>query len=878
MRKVNKAIPPRHNPADVEGRLYRFWEDNGFFSPEGKGEPYCIVIPPPNITGSLHMGHALNNSIQDCLARWKRMEGKDVLWMPGVDHAGIATQNVVDRELRSEGSCREEFGREEFVRRIWKWKEKYGGDIVSQLRLLGSSCDWSRLRFTMDERYSEAVIEEFVSLYEQGYIYRGDRLINWCIKCRTALSDIEVEYEEAEGRLYHIKYPVDGDSFITVATTRPETMLGDAAVAVHPKDQRYGHLAGKEALLPLAGRRIRVVPDDRVDMEFGTGAVKVTPAHDALDFEIGMAHELPIIKVIGEDGVMTAEAGDFAGQDRHECRKNVLAELRKQGLLVKEEPHTHSAGRCYRCAEVIEPLVSLQWFVKMEELSLPAASAVRDGSVRFIPERWKGVYINWMDNIRDWCVSRQIWWGHRIPAWYCGDCGFVNVARTAPEACGECGSEDLTCDEDVLDTWFSSALWPFAGLGWPEETEDLGRFYPTSALVTGHEIIYFWVARMIMTGIKFMGRPPFSDVYIHGIVRDSAGRKMSKSMGNVVDPRDIIKNYGTDALRLTLLSNLGGQDIKFGEDRLEGMRNFVNKLWNAGRFIMMNLEDGVPPDPGREKYNLDDRWILSEAQALIRSVTDNLESYKFSEACQEIYDFIWHKFCDWYLELAKPRLAGGDERAAAANVLLRVWADVIKLLHPFAPFISEELWGHIPGPLKTSESVMKAPWPEPGTDLYDRDACRLQEKKFDVIRTARRLRLEQGLQPSRKAAFEIATADEEERRVLAEGIEGLKILLNASEVSFKDEAASEGKVAGVTESGASAYIKLDESDRKKHAEKLRKELAGLDRELQSCRGKLANEKFLSRAPEAIVEKERGRERELLLRRGKTASHLENLQR
>ena len=892
-------IPPRYNADEVEGKLYKFWEEEGLFQAkpsETDEKPFCIVIPPPNITGSLHMGHALNNTIQDCLTRWKRMQGLNAVWIPGVDHAGIATQNVVEKELMKEGKKREDLGREEFVRRVWQWKEEYGEDIVKQLRLLGSSCDWKRLRFTMDEKYSAAVLEEFVQLYEGGLIYRGSRIINWCPRCKTALSDIEVEHEEVDGNFYYIRYPLPARSlpegkgnaggspafkegeYIPVATTRPETMLGDTAVVVHPDDDRYRSLVGKSVILPLVGREIPVLADERVDPSFGTGAVKVTPAHDPEDFEIGLTHNLPEVKVIGEDGRMTENAGRFSGQDRYECRENILKDLKKQGYLTKIESHRHSVGHCYRCSAVIEPLVSLQWFVRMKELSEPAIQVVEEGKIKFHPERWTGVYINWMRDIRDWCISRQIWWGHRIPVWYCEECKTENVARAAPAKCKKCNSSKLTQDEDVLDTWFSSALWPLSALGWPEDTEDLKCFFPTSVLVTGHEIIYFWVARMIMTGLKFKGDIPFGDVYIHGIVRDAKGRKMSKSLGNVIDPREIIKTYGTDALRMTLLTSLGGQDIHLGDEKLEGMRNFANKLWNAGRFILMSVEGSGSHVTGKD-LKLDDKWILAELQKLIREVTDSLDNYKFSEAGQMLYEFAWHEFCDWYLELVKSRLADPGEKETVSGVLLFVWERLLRLLHPFMPFITEELWQLLPpGSDKSGKSIMIASWPEVSPELVDEEAIVLTRRKIDVVRTGRQMRTELNIPPGQKMNFVIKPVDESEEGILNEGISPVKILLGADDLKIDRNAEISGKcLSGITSSGTCVYMIADEVDIKNEIERLKAELEKVEREINRLKNKLSNPQFLKKAPGDIVGKEKLKKKEFEERREKLLTHLTKLQ-
>ena len=854
--------------------------------PDGGMGPFCIVIPPPNITGSLHMGHALNNTIQDSLIRWKRMQGLNALWIPGVDHAGIATQNVVEKRLAAEGKKREDLGREQFVGKVWQWKKEYGDDIVRQLRLLGSSCDWERLRFTMDERYSDAVLEEFVRLYGEGFIYRGSRIINWCPRCRTALSDIEVEHEEVEGNFYYIRYPLsDGGTgtsgkeseYVTVATTRPETMLGDTAVVVHPGDDRYSGLAGKSVVLPLVDREIPVLSDERVDPSFGTGAVKVTPAHDPEDFEIGLTHDLPQVRVIGEDGKMTENAGRFSGQDRYECRENVLKDLKNGGYLVKIDSHTHSVGHCYRCGSAIEPLVSLQWFVRMEELSKPAIRVVEEGKIKFHPERWTGAYLNWMENIKDWCISRQIWWGHRIPVWYCEECKCENVAKAAPEKCRKCGSSKLRQDEDVLDTWFSSALWPLSALGWPGETKDLEYFYPTSVLVTGHEIIYFWVARMIMMGLKFRGDIPFSDVYIHGIVRDSKGRKMSKSLGNVIDPREIIKSYGTDALRMTLITALGGQDIYTGTEKFEGMRNFANKLWNAGRFVLISVGEKSPLPPAEDRLNLDDRWILAELQKLIRQVTESLDHYRFGEAGQLLYEFSWHEFCDWYLELIKPRLNDSVEKETVSWVLSFVWERLLRLLHPFMPFITEELWQSLPRESMQGESIMAAAWPEVSDEFVDTEAVALAERKYAVIRTGRQLRTEAGIPPGKKMKFVIEPSHAQDEAVLSEKFSGVDRLLGASEISIdSNPELSKTGITGISSFGTSVHMVAGEVDVEAEKERLRRELEKVESGIQRSEKKLLNSQFIEKAPGDIVEKEKLTKKELEGRREKLLACLKQL--
>jgi valyl-tRNA synthetase len=720
------TIPKVYDPHATESKWYDYWLENGFFHADiGSGSmPFSIVIPPPNITGSLHMGHALNNTLQDILARWRRMEGYNVLWMPGTDHAGIATQNVVEQQLAAEGTDRHAIGRESFVDRVWAWKEESGGMIVEQLKRLGASCDWERERFTMDEGLSRAVREVFVRLWEEGLIYRDHYIINWCPRCQTALSDLEVDYHELAGHLYHILYPLaDGSGNLTIATTRPETMLGDTGVAIHPEDERYGKYLGKEALLPLVGRRLPIIADEHVDPEFGTGALKVTPAHDPYDFEIGLRHGLEQVKAMDESANMDVPGLAYHGHNRFEARERIVEDLRDQDLLEKVEPYGHAVGHCYRCKTIVEPSLSLQWFVRVKPLAEPAIAAVKDGRTRIIPKGWEKTYFEWMYNIKDWCISRQIWWGHRIPAWFCADCGQYTVSRDDEvEACSHCGSAELSQETDILDTWFSSALWPFSTMGWPEETPELKLFYPTSVLVTGFDILFFWVARMVMMGLKFMGDVPFRDVYIHALVRDERGDKMSKSKGNVIDPLIMMDQYGTDALRFTLAALAAhGRDIKLSEKVIAGYRNFANKLWNASRFALMHLGDFDPEAPLQAtNVELADRWIESRLNRAAFRVKEALEAYKVNEASLAIYHFVWHEFCDWYVELAKPRLAeGGEARRAAQAKLVRVLETAVRLLHPFMPFLTEEVWQHLPA---TDGSVMVAPFPEATEEAFDEDA------------------------------------------------------------------------------------------------------------------------------------------------------------
>ncbi|MBL7171188.1 MAG: valine--tRNA ligase [Candidatus Omnitrophica bacterium] len=788
------SLPPRYAPKDVEKKWYAYWEEKGYFQGrvDKSKKPYTIVIPPPNITGSLHMGHALNNTIQDILIRSKHMQGYSTLWIPGVDHAGIATQNVVEKELKKEGKRRQDLGREKFLERVWQWREKYGHVIVEQLRRLGSSCDWSRLRFTMDEGLSKAVREEFVSLYEDGLIYRGNFIINWCIRCQTALSDIEVEHEETRGHLYYIKYPLkDGSGEIIVATTRPESMLGDTAVTVHPEDKRYKDYVGKKCILPLVGREILVLADDVVDPEFGTGAVKVTPAHDATDFEIGKRHKLEEVVVINEKGRMTDNAGKYKGLDRFKAREKIIEDLKEQGLLIKTEDYEHAVGKCSRCQTVVEPLISLQWFVRMKELAKPAIEAVEKGDVRFVPDRWTKVYLNWMENIRDWCISRQIWWGHRIPVWYCRDCNKEIASRTDITSCPDCKGKNLTQDENVLDTWFSSALWPFSTLGWPDETEDLEYFYPTATLVTGYDIIFFWVARMIMMGLKFKKEIPFRDVYITGIVRDRQGRKMSKSLGNVIDPLDVIDKYGTDSFRLSLaqMSTLGGQDIFLSEEKLKGSRNFVNKLWNVSRFYLLYAEKGDSAlfSPSHcsaiSPQDLASQWILCRMNEEIKEVNSLLDAYRFHEASSSLYEFVWHELCDWYVEFIKPGL-NSKEKESFLVILAYVLKRSLKLLHPFMPFITEELWHELK--LGKGDLIVSS-WPEVEEKFIKEDVKEKMDFLKETIIAIRHLRTEAGLKPRERILIKYKTDNPRDFTLIQTYSEYIKTLTKADDIVISKE-------------------------------------------------------------------------------------------
>ena len=850
---MSRELAKTYDPQEVEDRIYDFWLNGGYFhatvDPEKK--PYTIVIPPPNITGQLHMGHAMDETLQDILIRWRRMQGYSALWLPGTDHASIATEAKIVEAMRQEGLTKEDLGREKFLERAWAWKEKYGGRIVEQLKKLGSSCDWERERFTMDEGCNKAVREVFVRLYNKGLIYRGERIINWCPHCKTSISDAEVEFAEKDGNFWHIRYPFkDGSGYLELATTRPETMLGDTAVAVHPDDPRYKDIVGKTLILPLVGREIPVIADTYVEQDFGTGVVKITPAHDPNDFEVGLRHNLEIINVMNDDGSINENGGKFAGMPGLEARKQIVKELEEQGFLVRIEPIKHNVGSCYRCHTVVEPRVSKQWFVKMEPLAKPAIECVRDGRVRFIPERMEKIYFNWMENIKDWCISRQLWWGHRIPAWYCEDCGETIVAMDAPHTCPKCGSEKLHQDEDTLDTWFSSALWPFSTLGWPDQTEDLKYFYPTDTLVTGYDIIFFWVARMIFSGMEHMGEPPFKTVFIHGLIRDAQGRKMSKSLGNGIDPLEVIAQYGADALRFTLVTgNSPGNDLRFSQEKVEASRNFANKIWNASRFILMNIDGHDVPNQLPEKLALEDKWIVNQFNQVVKEVTDNLEHFEIGIAVQKLYDFLWDELCDWYIEIAKIRLQSSDEEAAqtARQVLVWVMTGTLQLLHPFMPYITEEIWQSLP---HEGESIMVSKWP-----VYEEAHCFQQAASdmqgiMDVIRAVRNRRSEMNVPPSRKTHLYIATAAE---KVFQEGAPIIERLAFANGVEIGPAFEIEGAVNIVT-SGAKAYIPMDELvDKKAELARLTKELESAQKQYATTQQKLSNEKFLSKAPENVVE-------------------------
>lgn len=861
-------IPKVYDPASVEKKWYEFWEKNRYFhaEPEPGKKPFSIVIPPPNITGKLHMGHALDNTLQDILIRWHRMMGDNTLWMPGYDHAGLATQIKVEEVLKKEeGKTRFDLGREEFVKRVWAWKEEYGDRIINQLKCLGISCDWERKRFTMDEGCSRAVRETFVSLFEKGLIYKGTRITNWCVNCHTALSDIEVEHEDTPGHLWYVRYPVVGeeDTYLTIATTRPETIPGDTAVAVNPEDERYAKLIGKTLRLPILNREITVIADSYVDTKFGTGAVKITPSHDPNDYEMGLRHNLPEIVVIGKDGIMTEEAGPFAGLERYECRKQIVARLKEEGYLVKIEEHSHAVGHCQRCHNIVEPLVSTQWFVKMQPLVKAAVDCVTDGRTQFVPERFTKNYTGWMENIHDWCISRQIWWGHRIPVWYCDDCGEMSASRTDLEKCPKCGSTHIHQDEDALDTWFSSALWPFSTMGWPDNTELLKQFYPTSVLVTGYDIIFFWVARMLIMGMEFMKEIPFEKVFIHGLVRDSQGRKMSKSLGNGIDPLEVIEKYGADTLRFMLITgNTPGNDMRFYWERVEGTRNFANKIWNASRFALMNME-GYDKDAELAPYTLADKWILSRLQDTVKDVTGLLERFELGEAGRAIYDFIWSEVCDWYIEIAKPRLYNKEaaaERATAQHVLATVLVSAMKLLHPYMPFITEEIYQCLP---HEAESIMISKWPVADESLVDPEAERGMNAIMDSIKAIRNMRAEVNANPGKKIPA-IMLVSEDLREVVAHNDSYIKLLGGIDNLELRPlngEKPENAMAAVVT--GIEVYLPLAGLiDVEKETQRLSKELAAMEKDLQRAGGKLNNAGFLAKAPEDVIAKERAKYEEL----------------
>ena len=861
---MKKELETTYDPGAIEERLYQKWLDNKYFHAEvdETKQPYTIVIPPPNITGKLHMGHALDETLQDILIRFKKMQGYNALWIPGTDHASIATEVKIINALKEEGIEKEDLGREKFLERAWDWKEEYGGTIIEQMKKLGSSCDWDRERFTMDEGCSEAVKEVFIKLYEKGYIYRGSRIINWCPVCQTSISDAEVEYEDQAGHFWHIKYPVVGSEgeYVEIATTRPETLLGDSAVAVHPDDERYTHLVGKMLELPLCNRQIPVVADEYVDREFGTGAVKITPAHDPNDFEVGKRHDLPEINILNDDATINKNGGKYEGMDRYEARKAIVADLEEQGYLVKIKEHEHNVGTHDRCGTTVEPMIKPQWFVKMEELAKPAIEAVKNGDLKFVPERYTKTYLHWLENIRDWCISRQLWWGHRIPAYYCDECGEVVVARETPEVCPKCGCKHFTQDEDTLDTWFSSALWPFSTLGWPEKTKELDYFYPTNTLVTGYDIIFFWVVRMVFSGYEQTGKSPFDTVLIHGLVRDEQGRKMSKSLGNGINPLDVIAQYGADALRFTLITgNAPGNDMRYTEKRVIASRNFANKIWNASRFIMMNLEQADFSDVTLEDLTSADKWILSKLNTLAKDVTDNMEKYELGIAVQKLNDFLWEEFCDWYIELAKYRIYHAEENQEAANdalwTLREVLKNALKLLHPYMPFVTEEIYSKL---IPEEESLMISPWP-----VYDEKWNFEAEEAVvahyqEIVRGIRNVRAEMNVPNARKATAYVVSEDASLRDGLTLLSDSAKQMASLSEFILKqDKEGIADDAVSVVVPDATVYLPLEDLiDFEQEIERLTKEQTRLTKEIARAKGMLNNEKFVSKAPEAKVQEER----------------------
>lgn len=852
-----------YQPKEFEKRIYEMWEEGGYFKPKNDAtrETFTVVLPPPNITGQLHMGHALNHTLQDILIRYKRMQGFDTLWQPGTDHASIATEvKVVERIREKEGKTKEEIGRDEFLKRAWEWKEEFGGRIVEQMKKLGDSCDWDRERFTMDEGCNDAVIEFFIKLYEDGYIYRGNRIINWCVDCKTTISDAEVEHDDVNGHFWHFKYMFkDSDEFLEVATTRPETILGDTAVAVNPNDERYRHLVGKTLIVPFLNREIPLIADEYVEMEFGTGVVKITPSHDPNDFEVGLRHDLPQIVVMNEDGTMNEKAGKYRGMSRYECRKAIVKDLEEAGLLVQVKDHMHAVGHCYRCHNVVEPMVSKQWFVKMNELAKPALEALATKDLNLVPERFDKIYTMWLENIRDWCISRQLWWGHRIPAYYCRECGELMVGKEMPDYCPKCKSTDIVQDEDVLDTWFSSALWPMSTLGWPKTTREMLRFFPTGTLVTAYDIIFFWVVRMVFSSLYLTEEVPFKDVFIHGLIRDEQGRKMSKSLGNGIDPLEVIDNYGADALRFMLSqSNTPGNDMRFYMEKVEAARNFANKLWNASRFILMNLEEYTPSLTARKEaepyFELSDKWILSLCNKVIKEVSDNLDKYEFSLAADKIYDFTWSNFCDWYIEMVKPRLYGDDKNAkdAALYTLQYVLKNILKLLHPFMPFITEEIYSF----LGTQDKLIVSDWPQQTKE----DSYGKEENQINVVMSAvkaiRNTRAEMNVPPSKKARL-MAICEGETRDILRDSEVYLKTLASVSELSFPQEEDIPDDAVAIVIDKAKLYLPLEELvDIAKELERLNKEKQKLEGEIKRAEGKLSNKGFTDKAPESLVQAEK----------------------
>lgn len=881
---MSENLAKTYSPKDFEERIYKFWNENGYFKADVNKDkkPFTIMMPPPNVTGNLHMGHALNHTIQDILIRWKRMEGYEALWLPGTDHASISTEARVVAKIESEGKSKHELGREKFLEQAWAWTEEYGGNIRNQLRKLGVSCDWSKERFTLDEGLSKAVEEVFIRLYEKDLIYRGDRIINWCPSCGTALSDAEVEHEESQGKLWHIRYSVkDSDEYIVIATTRPETMLGDLAVAVHPEDERYSALIGKTLILPLVNREIPIITDEYVEMGFGTGAVKITPSHDPNDFEVGARHNLGQLKVMNDDGSINEHGGKYQGLDRYEARKEMIKDLEEQGYLVEIKDHTNNVGHCERCNTVVEPIISKQWFVKMQPLIEPTIKSYKEGELNFIPDRFGKIYLNWLENIRDWCISRQLWWGHRLPVYYCKDCNEVIVSREHPESCSKCASTNIVQDPDTLDTWFSSALWPFSTLGWPEETEELKYFYPTDVLVTGYDIIFFWVVRMVFSGIENMGEIPFKNVFFTGLVRDSQGRKMSKSLGNGIDPLELIEQYGADALRFSLVTgNTPGNDMRFYIERVESSRNFANKLWNATRFVIMNLADNIMDEnKAREFLKEEDKWIISRANDVAKDVTENLNKFELGIAAQKIYDFTWNEYCDWYIEIVKPRLYGedGEDKDTARFTLITVLKIILKLLHPFIPYITEEIWDHLPG--KDSALIIEK-WP-----VYDeandyKEAERRIEFIMEAVKNIRNIRAEMNVIPSKKAKVIFVTTNEEIKGILNNGAGYFTTLASASEIEVRDnkDGIGEDAMSAVVE-GCEIFLPLEELvDIEIEIERLEKEKERLEGELKRVRGKLSNQGFISKAPQKVVDEEREKESKYQQMMEKVVERLDSLRK
>lgn len=879
-------IPSKYNPKEFENKIYNMWiEENCFRAePSPDKKPFTIVIPPPNITGQLHMGHALDHTLQDVLIRWKRMQGYEALWVPGSDHASIATEvKVVDRLKKEEGKTKEEIGRKEFLKRAWKWKEEFGGRIVEQMKKLGDSCDWSRERFTMDEGCSEAVKEFFIKLYEKKLIYKGNRIINWCPQCHTTLSDAEVEHEDIPGKYYYVKYYyVDApDKYFTVATTRPETIFGDVAIAAHPDDERYKDLIGKKVIVPLVGREIPIIADEYPDMTKGTGALKITPAHDPNDFEIGLRHNLEQISCMNEDGTMNEEAGKYKGMNRFECRKAFVKELEEAGFMLKIEDTVHSVGTCYRCHSIVEPRISDQWFVDMKPLAEPAIRAGENKDVQFVPDRFTKIYSHWLENIRDWCISRQLWWGHRIPAYYCQDCNEIMVQKEAPQKCTKCGSTNIKQDEDVLDTWFSSGLWPFSILGWPDKTEDLKYFYPTDVLVTGYDIIFFWIVRMVFSALEITGEVPFHHVFIHGLVRDAEGRKMSKSLGNGVDPLEIIDQYGADALRFMLMTGISpGNDTRFKIEKLESCRNFANKLWNASRFVLMNIDgDLIDENTAKKNYRTEDKWIISRVNKAAKDMTDNLDKYELGLAAQRVYDFTWNEYCDWYIEIVKPRLYGDDgaDKDTARFVLIKVLKDMLKLLHPFMPFITEEIWTYLPD---TRSRLVKAQWPEYNEEENFNDAETNMEFIMNAVRSIRNTRAEMNVAPSRKARAIFVPTKDDAKKFIETGSHYFSTLANITEVQIVENKSKIGEdTSSSVIDGTEIYLPLsDLIDYEKEIERLEKERLRLQGELNRANGKLSNERFVSKAPENVVNGEREKLEKYKLMMEKVVERLESLRK